>query len=60
MTSKLIFYDMESEFQNKVVLPKMTCEIPSYNFPEHVFGSNSIIWTFTNLDKGSLPISPNW
>jgi hypothetical protein len=50
---------MESEFQNKVVLPKKTCEVPSYNFPEHVFGGTSIIQTFTNLDKGSLPISPN-
>lgn len=59
MQANLFFYDIESEFQNKVVLPKNTCEVPSYNFPEHVFGSTSIIWTFTNLDKGLLPISLN-
>jgi hypothetical protein len=60
MTSKFYFYDMESEFQNKVVLPKKTHEeVPLYNFPEHIFGSTSIIRTFTNLDKGSLPISLN-
>jgi hypothetical protein len=46
-----VFYDMQSKFQNKVLLPK------KYNSPEHMFSSNSRIRTSTNLDKGSLPIS---
>jgi hypothetical protein len=29
-----------------------------YNFPEHIFGSASIIRTFINFEKGSSPISP--
>jgi hypothetical protein len=35
---------MQSEFQYEVVLSEMTRE-----FPERVFGSTSIIRTFTNL-----------
>jgi hypothetical protein len=41
---------MESTFQNNAVL---------YNFPEYVFSDTCLIRTVTNLDKGSLPDSPN-
>jgi hypothetical protein len=47
---------MRSKFQTKVALPKKTREV-HFNFPERVFSSTSIIQTFSNLDKGSLPIS---
>jgi hypothetical protein len=31
-----------------------------YIFPEYIFCGTSIIRIFTDLDNGSLPISPNW
>jgi hypothetical protein len=55
-----LFYDVQSKFQNKVVLAKKTSEVsPFYNFPEHIFSNTCVIWTFTDLDKGSLPVSLN-
>jgi hypothetical protein len=42
---------MQSELYNEVVLPNMTWS-PFYNCHEHIFGSTSIIQTFTDLDKG--------
>jgi hypothetical protein len=51
---------MQSEFQNKVLLADRTSEVsPFYNFPEHVFSSTSVIRVFTDLDKGSFPVSLN-
>jgi hypothetical protein len=50
---------MQSKFQNKVVLPKKDTLSPLYKFREHVFSSTSINQTFTDLGKGSLPISQN-
>jgi hypothetical protein len=31
--------------------------IPFYNLPENIFSSISIIWSFTNFSKSSLPIN---
>jgi hypothetical protein len=53
-----LFYDMQSKFQNKVVLSKNMWS-PFYNSPEHTFSSTFIIQIFINLDKGSFPISLN-
>jgi hypothetical protein len=53
-----LFYDLQSKFRDKVLFAKETLN-PFYNFPEYVYNSNSIIWTFTNLDKGLLPNSSN-
>jgi hypothetical protein len=52
---------MKSKFQNNVELPKKKHEVHFNNFPEHtrIFSNTYIIRTITNLDKGSLSISPN-
>jgi hypothetical protein len=50
---------MQSEFQNKVVLPKKA-QSRFHNFlDQSIFSSTFIIRTFINLDNGSLPINPN-
>jgi hypothetical protein len=44
----------------KVVLPKRTGEVHFMVSLNTFSVSASIIRAFTNLDKGSLPVSPNW
>jgi hypothetical protein len=50
---------MQSEFKNKIVLPKKTCEVHFITSLNIFAVARNIIRTFTDLDKGSLPISLN-
>jgi hypothetical protein len=53
-----LFYDMQPEFQNKVILHKNTRKFHFITSLEHILFSNTtIIRTFTKLGKGLFPIS---
>jgi hypothetical protein len=52
------FYDMQFKFQWKMHCLKRHVKSID-DIPEHINSSTSIIRTFTNLDMGSNPISPN-
>jgi hypothetical protein len=56
--TKNLFYAMQFEFQKMLHYLRDTWS-PFYNLPEHINSNTSVIRTFTNLDKGSIPIGPN-